>query len=207
MYKIINAHSTVHFGRTAFGQSAISVKDTTQWNTWPDDIKSCSSISSLEVIFIQCHIVHHFGSDGSSQWQTGCCPLWVKHLLANYSPTATARTWHWSDSQRVAHRVLIDDSTSCQVSPNNTTSSLCVLSCVLLSCLLLSPTLCHLYPSLPILSLFCFMAFSGPNLSPSSPFLTIHLSICYTYITPSVHLKPFLFTSWIFACCHFFFSF
>lgn len=70
---------------------------------------------------------------------------------------------------------------------------------------------CPLYPPLPVnLSLCCFIAVSALNISPLvlslhtpvppqchhyvSPFLSIHSSICYTYITPSVHLKPFLFT-------------
>ena len=39
---------TVPFRRTAFGQSAFSVKATNQWNTLPDDVRSCSSISTFK---------------------------------------------------------------------------------------------------------------------------------------------------------------
>ena len=38
----------VPFRRTAFGQSAFSVKATTQWNALPNDIKNCDSLSSFK---------------------------------------------------------------------------------------------------------------------------------------------------------------
>lgn len=37
----------VSFRRTAFGQSCFTVEATNQWNTPPDVVKSCSSISSF----------------------------------------------------------------------------------------------------------------------------------------------------------------
>lgn len=36
------------FRRTAFGQSAIFVKATTQWDTLQDNIKNCNSIGSFK---------------------------------------------------------------------------------------------------------------------------------------------------------------
>ena len=36
------------FHHTAFGQSAFSVKATTQWNVLPDDMKNCSFINTFK---------------------------------------------------------------------------------------------------------------------------------------------------------------
>ena len=40
---------TIPFHHTAFGQSAFSVKATSQWNVLPDDTKNCSSISMFKI--------------------------------------------------------------------------------------------------------------------------------------------------------------
>lgn len=130
-----------------------------------------------------------------------CSPLWVKHSLALWSRKALAGSWHWSDSPRVAHRVLIDDYTSCQVSSNLTTlfplhytafnNHLHSVTFICL-CLFYSHVICHL---------LCFIAVSFLDVSLSlhapAPPQFCHLvspSICDMCITPFAHLKPFLFT-------------
>ena len=46
--KTYNWINTLPFRRTAFGQSAFSVKATNQWKTLPDNVRSCSSISTFK---------------------------------------------------------------------------------------------------------------------------------------------------------------
>lgn len=115
----------------------------TIWSHWPCHIEQYMCLQKL-LCSSQCCL---------SAADLTCSPLWVKHSLGLWSLAAAVGSWHWSDSQRTAHRLLIDDSLPAAFTSLNHHAVLCFIVNSTLSHL----SICALIFNHSCLSRCCFL--------------------------------------------------